>query len=278
MRYNKICICGKKKLYKIYNFYAKPATETEFNFTKNKKYFRQLFKCKFCKHVISIHKMSDNKLYHGDYSSSNYQDKILQTFLKINALPSHKSDNYWRVKNIEKFSKYWFKNLFLTHNQKPKILDVGSGLCVFLSRIKKTLNWNCVGLEIDKSLSKHAKSIVGIKILNTDFLKMPCKKKFDIITFNKVIEHTKNPIAFIKCSKKHLKKGGFVYIEVPDAESAARDKCGYEREEFTIDHPHVFSSASLSVAVTKSNMKLISLKRIIEPSGKYTLRAFATIK
>jgi SAM-dependent methyltransferase len=147
-----------------------------------------------------------------------------------------------------------------------------------LSRIKKTLNWNCVGLEIDKSLSKHAKSIVGIKILNTNFLKMPCKKKFDIITFNKVIEHAKNPIAFIKCSKKHLKKGGFVYIEVPDAESASRDKCGYEREEFTIDHPHIFSLASLSIAVTKSNMKLISLKRIIEPSGKYTLRAFAAIK
>ena len=278
MKYNKSCICGEKILYKIYSFYKKPAPEIEFNFTKNKKYFRQLFKCRFCKHIISVHKMSGNKLYHGDYSASNYHEKILRIFLKINALPSYKSDNYWRVKNIEKFSKSWFKDLFLTNDQKPKILDVGSGLCVFLNRIKKTLNWNCVGLEIDKALSEHARSVVGIKILNTDFLKMRSKKKFDIITFNKVIEHVKNPIAFIKRAKKNLKKKGFVYIEVPDAESAAKDKCGYEREEFTIDHPNVFSFMSLSIAIVKSNMKLISLQRVIEPSGKYTLRAFATLK
>lgn len=278
MRYSKSCICGGKGLDKIHSFYKKPESEIQFVFTKNKKYFRQLFKCKFCKHVISKHKMSDNKLYLGDYSSSNYKEKIHKIFSKINALPSYKSDNYWRVKNIEKFSKNWFEDSFLTNNKKPKILDVGSGLCVFLNKVKKTLNWNCVGLEIDKALSEHARSIVGIKIINTNFFEMRGGQKFDIITFNKVIEHVKNPIAFIKCAKKKLKKKGFIYIEVPDAESAAQDKSSYEREEFTIDHPHVFSLLSLSIAIMKSNLKLISLERIVEPSGKYTLRAFATLK
>lgn len=275
MRYNKICICGGGDFIKVYSFFKSPISEIKFDFTRNQKYFRRLFKCKFCKHILSTHKINDQKLYYGDYSKSNYQKNILQTFLKINSLPIYKSDNYWRVKNIEKFSKNWFKDLLLTSKQKPSILDVGSGLCIFLNRVKKKLGWNCTALEIDKLLSMHSKLTLGIKTLNTDFLKMSTKKKFDIITFNKVIEHVKNPIAFIIRANELLKIKGFVYIEVPDAESAAQDKCGYQREEFTIDHPHVFSSASLSIAITKSNMKLISLQRIIEPSGKYTLRAFA---
>ena len=274
MKKNKTCICGKKKFVKIYSFYKKPISEINFNFIENKKYFRELFKCKVCNHVISIHNMYDKNLYHGDYSKSNYNKNILKTFLKINSLPASKSDNFWRIKNLEKFSKYWFSLQSINKN-RIKILDVGSGLCVFLNRIKKKLGWDCTALEIDKSLSKHARLNVGIKTLNMNFLKMQDNKKYNIISFNKVIEHVENPILFIKSAKKKLKKNGFVYVEVPDAEGAAQDKNSYQREEFTIDHPHVFSSTSLCIAIIKSNMKLLKLERVIEPSGKYTLRAFA---
>lgn len=270
----KICVCGQKKLIKIFTFNKRPRAEIKFEFTKNKKYYRELFKCRNCNHIISIHAMHDKNLYNGDYSKSNYEKKIFKTFKKINSLPSNKSDNFWRIKNLEKFSKKWFLKI-KSSIKKINILDVGSGLCIFLNGIKKKFNWDCTALEIDKLLCSHAERIVGIKTLNINFLKMKNKKKFYIITLNKVIEHVRNPIAFVTSASKKLKKNGFIYIEVPDAENAATDKYGYEREEFTIDHPHVFSPTSLSIVISKSNLKLIHLERLVEPSGKYTLRAFA---
>ena len=46
--------------------------------------------------------------------------------------------------------------------------------------------------------------------------KFKFKKKFDLISFNKVLEHLKNPIMLLKSSKRFLNKNGIVYIEVPD--------------------------------------------------------------
>ena len=53
---------------------------------------------------------------------------------------------------------------------------------------------------------------------------MKIKKKFDIITLNKVIEHVKNPKALIAKSIKNLKNNGVIYIEVPDEKAKTGGK------------------------------------------------------
>ena len=75
-------------------------------------------------------------------------------------------------------------------------------------------------------------------------------------------------------SLTHLNYDGFVYLEVPDGESAAIEE--KEREEFFIDHSHIFSLTSLSLLAKRANFSVQMLKRIHEPSGKYTLLAFLT--
>ena len=69
-----------------------------------------------------------------------------------------------------------------------------------------------------------------------------------------------------------LSKKSIVYIEVPDGSEAS--KFGKEREEFTIDHIHVFSLKSLSLMAKKAQFKVLKIKKIKEPSTKYTLFAF----
>ena len=73
-------------------------------------------------------------------------------------------------------------------------------------------------------------------------------------------------------AREILEPGGFVYVELPDGEGAARE--GYHREEFFIEHFHVFSFASFSLLATAAGFTLMSLERIREPSSKYTLRGF----
>ena len=91
---------------------------------------------------------------------------------------------------------------------------------------------------------------------------------------NKVLEHVSDPIAILKKAKKNLLSDGFIYIEVPDAEEAS--KKGKDREEFFIDHLHVFTKSSLIYMCKNVGLQTMKIERIIEPSGKFTLFAFIT--
>ena len=107
-----------------------------------------------------------------------------------------------------------------------------------------------------------------------NILPMPSVKKFNLVTFNKVLEHVEDHIFFLKKSIKLLKKN-LIYVEVPSV-LAMNDKQGKEREELHLTHHHVFSKQSLENIFQFSKIKLISIKQIREPSVKYTLYALGT--
>ena len=68
-----------------------------------------------------------------------------------------------------------------------------------------------------------------------------------------------------------LNDDGFIYIEVPDI---AASNEGYHREEFFIEHHHIFSPQSLITSYERAGLKFIELERIREPSSKFTLASF----
>jgi hypothetical protein len=49
---------------------------------------------------------------------------------------------------------------------------------------------------------------------------------------------------------------------------------GKLRDEFCIDHLHLFSIQSVSNMAARSGFSVDFVKRIIDPSGKYTIFAF----
>jgi SAM-dependent methyltransferase len=105
-----------------------------------------------------------------------------------------------------------------------------------------------------------------------DFMTLTDLGRFDVVAFNKVLEHVEDPVVMLARTHRHLNDGGFVYVELPDGEAAAHDGPG--REEFFIDHPHIFSAASLTLLATRAAFRVVALERLREPSTKYTLRAF----
>ena len=82
----------------------------------------------------------------------------------------------------------------------------------------------------------------------------------------------------LKIKKCHelLKPGGFVYVELPDGECAA--KKGMPREEFFIEHLHVFSLQSTILLAERAGFMMYKIFRTHEPSDKYSLRAFLVPK
>lgn len=248
----------------IFSYDAPPVGETHFQLPEGISYYREVSQCTRCGHFVSHHTLPLHDLYQGDYVDATYGDKLAQTYDKIMALPPEKSDNRARVEHVHCFALSLFK--------KPAtVLDVGSGLCVFLAGMKEK-GWDCFALDPDPRAALHAQTKVQVQAVHTDFEHFSSSQKFHLISFNKVLEHVVDPASFLTKTKQHLAPQGLVYVELPDGESAVH--AGAEREEFFIDHHHVFSLASLSLLAHKTNYKIVQLTRLQEPSTKYTLRAF----
>ena len=263
------CSCGAERFEQVHRYEAAPAGEVRFPFSGGA-YRRSIERCALCTHHVSRHGMDTSGLYSGAYVDATYGDLagVKHTFERIAALPEAKSDNAARVKHILEYSAPLAAKLGRT----PRILDVGSGLCVFLHRMKQA-GWDCTALDPDARACEHARTNVGVKAIHADFVKDDGFGRFDAIAFNKVLEHVPEPVAMLRKSVRHLEPGGFVYVELPDAAGAARE--GFGREEFFIEHLHIFTAASFALLVERAGFRLAALQQVREPSSKYTLRGFA---
>jgi 2-polyprenyl-3-methyl-5-hydroxy-6-metoxy-1,4-benzoquinol methylase len=265
------CVCRGEHFRRVFAYTAPPESEVCFAFSSAQEYYREVLCCQLCGHFVSKHEMNDVALYQGDYVNSNYgADGIRQAFDRIVSLDPGKSDNIGRVDRILEFADHHFANGTFA-NRAPSVLDVGSGLCVFLHRMKEA-GWNCTALDPDARAVAHARDEVGVNAVCGDFMKEQGLGRFDVVTFNKVLEHVEDPVAMLAKSMEHLGDGGFVYVELPDGEAALAEGPG--REEFFIDHLHVFSCASLTLLVERAGFSVLTVDRLREPSTKYTLRAF----
>lgn len=266
----KICKCfeNSRKSVKSLNLYHHykfpPPLEPDY---KIKEYDRKIFKCKFCGHFTANHKINVSEFYKKNYSVVSHGEKLKIKFDKILNLKS-KSDNYHRIKRFLKyFKKYKKKNISL--------LDVGSGLSIFIFGLRKLVSWRLIGIEPDINFVKFAKTL-KLKVVHSNLKSGLLKnQKFNIISLNKIIEHVKDPVKLLKIVHEYLLKDGQIYVEVPDGEKASKDFDGHLREEFFVDHLHVFTQKSLRRCIQLSGFKIINLRSIKEKSGKYTLFAFA---
>ena len=200
--------CGGKELSNVFTYREPPEGETLFSFS-DENYYREVLRCTGCGHFMSIHEMNDSKLYEQDYVNSTYGgDRFLRTFEKIISLEPAKSDNVGRCNRIVEFADQHFTKSQL-ENHPPTILDVGSGLCVFLHRMK-TLGWQGTALDPDPQAVVHAQEVLGVDAVCGDFFDLDGLGQFDVVTLNKVLEHVHDPVRMLAKSQAYLADGGFV--------------------------------------------------------------------
>lgn len=269
------CPCQSAHFRRIHVYDAPPQGETQFAFAAQN-YRRELLQCDLCRHFVSRHYMTQGSLYDGDYVDATYGDEagLRSTFERIIALAPEKSDNVGRAGRIATFASAHFGAQRMANPSSIRLLDVGAGLGVFPYKIKQ-LGWDCTALDPDPRAVGHMREVVQINAVQADFMTAEDLGQFDVITFNKVLEHLSDPVKMLRRTLKFLKPAGFVYIEVPDGEEAIKEGAG--REEFFIDHLHVFSMASVSMLAERAGFAIQAVERLQEPSTKYTLRAFLTI-
>ncbi|MCC2667803.1 MAG: Methyltransferase type 11 [Armatimonadetes bacterium] len=263
-------MCGRDAWSPVFEYTEAPPGEVRYAFSSRGEYRRTVSSCDGCGHMVSRHQMDEGSLYSGDYVNSTYGDDegVRRTFERIINFDPARSDNVGRVRRIGEFAaKYRLSD----GGASPTVLDVGSGLCVFLHGMKGA-GWSGTALDPDPRAAAHARDYVGVAAVCADFRTATDLERYDLITFNKVLEHVPDPVTMLSQCLPFINPGGHVYVELPDGEVASLH--GADREEFFIDHHHVFSMASLALLAVRAGFRVIEIERLQEPSTKYTLRAF----
>lgn len=227
-------------------------------------YYRELWSCGTCGHIINHHAIDLSKLYSATYWDRTYAEQIRSTYDRIMGLPEEKSDNKQRVSFV---NDYWDR---LSSCDSKTLLDIGAGLAVFPAGMKAE-GWTAVALDPDKRAAQHAIDVAGVEAVCADFMTTEINRSFCLISLNKVLEHVPNPVEMLERVHNVLAPEGLVYLELPDGEAALRDTPA--RQEFFLEHYCAYSLPSLALLIKKAGFRCGYLDRLRQPSGKYTLRA-----
>lgn len=241
----------------------RPEGETDFGIEV---YLRHFHRCGSCGLYHAEHDYDFESLYAGQYNASTYANKIEKTFDRIMSLPHDRSDNRFRAQRIhEKLSQ---------EGREPKqttILDVGSGLCVFLA-VMMEVGYRGACVDPDPISAEHAKKIGVSEVFQGSVADV--EGSFQALTLNKVLEHVVDPLTMLQDAVSLLEPGGLCYVELPDGEGALKDHAMVDREEFYIEHHYAFDKESTRLLMTKAGLRVDEVHSIVEPSGKFTLYAF----
>lgn len=244
-------------------FDAPPPSETDFGFAP---YRREVWRSPSTGHVVNRHAMDLSALYAGDYWDRTYgRDGVRATYDRIMGLPPARSDNRGRVAFVDVAARR------LDPHGERTLLDIGSGLAVFPAAMR-TMGWVASALDPDARAAEHARDVAEVEGIVADFMTERFDRRFGLVAFNKVLEHVPDPGAMLARAHDVLMPGGLVHVELPDAEGALDDPEGAAREEFAIEHYCAFSAISYAMLAHRAGFRVLLLERLVEPSGKYTLR------
>lgn len=166
---------------------------------------------------------------------------------------SYHRDPVYIKENIQ-FTNIFEKrvNIISKFKSVGKILEIGSSTGLLLLLLKEN-GWEVLGIDPSRSSVGEARRR-GIPTLNTTFeqANLP-PKSFDVIVFNHVLEHMANPPKVLKKANKLLKKGGIIFIDVPNFASLSARMSGVGwRYILPKEHRWHFTPTALFMLLEKS--------------------------
>ncbi len=264
-------ISGGTEARLVFTYHSPPVGEVGFRRPEDQPYYREIWQFLQSRHYVGCHQIAVATSYQGDYVDASYGSAagMAAAFERVIKLPAERSDNEGRIARVRAFAEHHFGA-----GKVPTLLDVGAGLGVFPRAVKR-VGWHCTAVDPDQRAVEHMRSVVGVDAIRGDFMTLDGLGRFDVVTFNKVLEHVEDPVAMLQRARALVAPGGFVYVELPDGEAAAAEGAG--REEFFIEHLHVFSFRSVVMLAEYAGFTPLSVERLREPSSKFTLRAFLAV-
>lgn len=237
-------------------------------------YLRRYYECEDCGCFSSDldHHAPLSDAFNKNYYEHVDGETIRGKFDRVMSMGADQSDNWHRVERILSTVDRLRESFSLVRGNQ--ILDVGSGTGVFLGHMKRVRpQFQGVALEPDEKACEHLEEVLDARVVCDVLRPKLFDSKFDIISFNRVMEHLPQPVDVIQEAEAALSKGGVVYVEVPD--TLTYSLYGQAHPEFGSAHLTIFDSMGLERMLNSAGLIVVEKQRVSEPSGKLTLFAFA---
>jgi 2-polyprenyl-3-methyl-5-hydroxy-6-metoxy-1,4-benzoquinol methylase len=160
------------------------------------------------------------------------------------------------------------------------LLDVGVGTGLLI-HLAQRAGWEASGVDIAAEAADRARSEFGAAVTVGDFMTAPLAGSWDAITMADVLEHTRDPRAFLARAHALLAPGGVLYVAVPNHRSLvflAADVLGklpamatYVDRLYVPNHYHYFTPATLTGLVREVGFDVARVARENPYLGRYKL-------
>lgn len=105
------------------------------------------------------------------------------------------------------------------YNKGKRYLEVGVGRGEFIA-VAKEMGLEIDAVELSANTCKNIEMLLGVPVIQTDFLAYDSAEPYDVLSMGDVIEHVKWPTVAIEKAHKLLKTGGILWISTPNYGSA----------------------------------------------------------
>ena len=136
---------------------------------------------------------------------------------------------------------------------RARLLEVGSGQGDFLARAQAR-GMEVTGIEYSEHANEVARGKLGGRgrVLRGEIGDVPSSEApFDVVASSDVIEHVRDPAAFVEHAYRLLRPGGIVFVATPTQDSWSARLLGRRWMEFKPEHLWYFSAATLRSLLTR---------------------------
>tara|TARA_B100000287_G_scaffold432450_1_gene491825 strand:- start:1212 stop:2051 length:840 start_codon:yes stop_codon:yes gene_type:complete len=183
------------------------------------------------------------KVQEGEY----YSSKKIGSLVDQRHLKHHKR----RARNhLHYISKYFDKDF------DKSVLDIGCGAGIFLDYLKQK-GWKVEGIEPDPIMHSYAVRKLGLNIKQTLFCDWAPEKEYSLVYLSHVLDDLPDLNQNINKISKSIKKGGYLFIEVPNHSWPFR--LNFEKEEDLNMGHYFFSISSLEKIIENNNFKILDI-------------------
>lgn len=113
------------------------------------------------------------------------------------------------------------ENIMLLERYLPpgRLLAIGCGDGVELA-VARSRGWTVEGYDVDEATTRRVAQAVSATVYTGDLFALPFEPgAYDCVYLDQVLEHPKDPAAYLTLSRRLLKPGGILYVGVPNIES-----------------------------------------------------------
>lgn len=175
-------------------------------------------------------------------------------------------ENYYRNKDYGR-RESTFRNIFQKRFNliwprvgalRGQVLDIGCSTGTFLGLFMER-QWEVWGVEPSHAAKVARKK--GIRVIKNTFEKARLPRNyFDLVILNHTLEHMIDPLKVLKKAGRLLKKGGVVFVDVPNVASLSSRILG-EKWPYLLpeEHKWQFTRKSLQEVFEKAGFKVAYL-------------------